>query len=330
MRLWGPRSAPASVVLAGLLVAAGIGAAPAAGDTARSEPVSARLTVDNDHFNFWQSPGWRPDFGYTHGTEIALRLPHAPRSLARLVPARLLGRDEAGGDVALELRLTQHIYSPWRYPPDRSYAGWLGAAIGLSRRTGLEHRELLLILGVTGPPSLAGAVQRSMHTRFADGEPPDWSGQLPFEPGFGLEAGIVRSLATSGTGGGGPGIALGLAARGRLATHAVDLRVGLPWVAGWPAPGLGPEAAGARRGPSLHVRLEPHVDLIARDEFLDGTLFRSRPGPGARPVVAESEAALGVGWGPALLEWTVFRRSREFDLQPKPHTYSSLALHWNP
>jgi hypothetical protein len=82
------------LVRAGLFAAAALlAAAPRAG------AADFRLTLDNDHFNFWQKPGERPDFGYTHGTEFALRLPRGDRGLPRWIPQRWLAR--AGGEPSI-------------------------------------------------------------------------------------------------------------------------------------------------------------------------------------------------------------------------------------
>jgi hypothetical protein len=295
-----------------------------------AEAVGAHLALDNDQFNFWQKPGARPDFGYTHGTGFALHFSDAPRALVHLVPGWLLGRTGAGESApALELTFFQGIYAPWSSPPDEPYAGWLEAAIGVSRQHGESVREVLLHAGVTGPPSLAGKVQRYFHRRFDRGEPlPDWSHQLPFEPGLGLEASGAWVSATSGPAAGWR-LAAGPLARIRAGGYAVDLRlgmnlsIGLATVPPWPATQEG-------TGPSLYVRAEPKVDLVARDEFLDGTLFRASSGPGSNPVVFESEFAFGAGFRHARLEWSVVRRGKEFAGQPSLHTYSSCAFTWLP
>jgi len=299
-------------------------AAPA--EEPRRPGPAVRLTLDNDHFNFWQTPGERPDFGYTHGSELSV---HVPRPSGRLPGwmSRLWLGDSAGGDAAIEVRLRQDIYSPWKLPPDRPYAGWLELSVGASRGSERGRRELLFTAGVTGQPSMAASVQRTMHRAFNQGTPPDWTDQIPFEPGFGLEAAALSRGIFLGRPDG-PSLALGSLARGRVATYALDLRLGPALVAGWAPPGLWPRAVPRRRGPTLHVRLEPRVDFIGRDEYLDGPLFRDHPGPGAKPVVAESRAAVGVGWSSLGFEYAVLRRSREFEGQPKPHTYSSLSATW--
>lgn len=324
----GRRPARLACAAIGLAVLARVLGVPVA--AARADGVGARFALDNDQFNFWQPPNERPDFGYTHGTELALHFPDAPRRLVRLVPAWLIGRGRAGESApALEVSFRQSIYSPWADPPDEPYAGWLEAAIGVSRGSGDERRTLMLHAGVTGPPSLAAKVQRYFHHRFDHGAAPDWSHQLPFEPGLGLEA---RGDWTAAASGPSPGwrLAAGPLGRARIGTYAVDLRLGMnlslgvatpsPWPATRPAP-----------GPSLYVRASPRIDFIGRDEFLDGTLFRASTGlPGAKPVVAESEIVFGAGWNHVRLEYTVTRRGKEFDGQPNLHTYSTCALSWLP
>ena len=320
------RLARVAARLAAVGLGLGLGASPA-----RADGVGASLALDNDQFNFWQKPNDRPDFGYTHGTELALHFPEAPRALARLAPAWLIGRRRAGeSSPALEVSFRQSIFAPWTDPPDEPYAGWLEAAIGVSRATEDERRAVLLHLGVTGPPSLAARVQRYFHRRFDRGEPlPDWSHQLPFEPGAGVEVRGDWTTAASGPAAGWR-LAAGPAGRARVGTCAVDLRLGLnaslglaavaPWAATRPS-----------TGPSLSVRASPKLDLVARDEFLDGTLFRESTGlPGSRTIVAESEFVFGAGWSHARLEYAVIRRGKEFDGQPSLHTYSTCTFRWLP
>ncbi len=189
---------------------------------------------------------------------------------------------------------------------------------------------MLLHVGVTGPPSGAGALQRYFHHRFDHGEPlPDWSKQLPFEPGFGIETAAAWLTAASRASAGWRA-SFGPLTRVRLGTYAVDLRLGANLALGLNPASAWPPSGSAPRGPALYLRATPKVDLIARDEFLDGALFRSSPGPGAAPVVGESEVVFGAGWTHARLEWAVIRRSKEFADQPVPHTYSTCAFTWLP
>lgn len=306
-------------------MAIAIGFALAMVGHAATEASGIRLTVDNDYFNFWQSPHERPDFGYTHGSELIWEGPPAPRGLTRLAPAWLAGTDSDHGPARVQVRLRQAIYAPWRSPPDRPYGGWLGVGVGIYRETTTARREALVHVGVTGPPSQAARLQRYIHRRFGFGMPPDWSGEIPFEPGVAIEAGAAWQSFVRGS-----GRALQLHAgpqwRARLGTYAVDLRLGLEATAGIhpPAPW-----GGTRRtdgAGSLYVLGAARVDIIARDELLDGTLFRRSDGVSATPLVPEIETGIGVRFQRARFEWRVTRRAKEYRIQPVPHTYSSLIF----
>lgn len=291
-----------------------------------TDAASWQLTVDNDYFNFWQKPDRRPDFGYTHGTELVHITPQAPRVIVRRVP-RWLSGGEGFARTGLEFSARQSIYAPWRLPADRPYAGWLEVAAGLRREDTRSLRRGVLHVGVTGPPSQADRVQKWIHRRFGLGDAPDWSHELPFEPGIGIELESMSRALSSGTAG-----RLQLNAgpkwRARLGTYAIDLRIGMETVAGWNVPQW-PSAAKHTQGASAYVTAAIHVDAIARDEFLDGPFFRDGRDINKDLVVPEAHTGIGAAYGPATLEWRVTRRAKEFVDQPSPHTYSSLVFNWN-
>ena len=297
----------------------------AAGEEPAKAAFEARLQLDNDDFDFWIPPDERPDFGYTHGTRLDVDLPGAPRWLRKLPPRWLMGDGPRGEAPSFALRLRQEIYAPWELPPDRPYAGWLEIAVGLARRSPESRRELLLHVGVTGPPSLAGKTQDYFHHQFERGPEPDWSQQLPAEPGIGLEWNAATQVLALG---GNPGWLwrLGPSAGARLGTFAIDARAGLETSGGWNPPAAWGGAVRPGNAFSLYVLAAPHVDFIARDEFLDGTLFRGSESVDSRPVVPESEVGVGVGWFGIRAEARVMRRGKEFERQPGPHTYGSLRL----
>src|SRR5262249_58606771 len=92
----------------------------------------------------------------------------------------------------------------------------------------------------------------------------------------------------------------------------------------WGAPAAKPT------GFSAYVIANAWVDLIARDEMMDGTLFKPSIGVSASPVVPEAETGIGMRLSRLQLEWHVHRRAKEFEAQPEPHTFSSIILTWNP
>ena len=283
-----------------------------------------RLAVDNDYFNFWQGPRDRPDFGYTHGSELIWEGSGVPAALSRL-PAWLGGTERRDGPARLQIRVRQAIHAPWRLPPDRPYGGWLGVGVGIRRETATARRDAILHVGVTGPPSLAASMQRYIHRRFGFGVPPDWSGQIPYEPGIAIEASGASRRFTRGSN---DGLMLhgGPMWRARLGTYAVDVRGGLEATAGihpplpWGGTTRTPGAA------SLYLVAAARIDIIARDELLDGTLFRRSAGVSATPLVPEVQTGIGVRVNRARFEWQITRRAKEYRIQPVPHTYSSLVF----
>jgi hypothetical protein len=296
-------------------------------DSGRAAPVAARLTLDNDQFDFWMPPDQRPDFAYTHGTEIVLRFASAPRVLARLAPRALMG-SPAGGPLALEIETRQSIYSPLGLPPERPFAGWLELAIGLVSESRAGRRELRLHAGVTGPPSGADRVQAYFHRHYDHIPALDWSNQLPFEPGLDLEL-ATHSLGYARGRPAGWHIAAGPALRARAGIPATDLRLGFEATAGFAPPSPWGGRGGARATPRLYLRASPRLDLVLRDEFLAGTLLRASPRVDARALIPESEIGLGVGWSGFRLEWRIERRAREARVQSIPHTYGTLELAWD-
>jgi hypothetical protein len=287
-------------------------------------PIRARFTLDNDQFDFWIPPDQRPDFGYTHGTDLAIEFEHAPKFLARIAPRVLTGA-KAGEPLALELSARQSIYVPFSLPGERPFAGWLGFSLGLIHEGATRRRELRLQAGWTGPPSGADQTQSYFHRHFDHIEGLDWSGQLPFEPGLELEFahhGLSWSLGSER----GFRVAAGPMLRARAGIPAIDLRLGLEGVAG-----LSPPAPwGSRRGsgPIVYVRAAPRLDIVLRDEFLAGTMFRESAHAPSEPLVPESELGIGLGWSGVRLEWSVIRRAKDSPAQPEPHTYGRLQLAW--
>lgn len=284
-----------------------------------------RLAVDNDYFNFWQRPRDRPDFGYTHGSELVWEGSGVPGALSRLAPAWLGGTERGDGPARLQIRVRQAIYTPWRLPADRPYGGWLGVGLGIRRQTATARRDVILHVGVTGPPSLAASMQRYIHRRFGFGEPPDWSGQIPYEPGIAIEASGASRRFTRGSK---DGLMLhgGPMWRARLGTYAVDVRGGLEATAGLHPPLLWGGTTQTPGSTSWYLLAAARLDIIARDELLDGTLFRHSAGVSATPLVPEVQTGIGVRVKRARFEWQVTRRAKEYRIQPMPQTYSSLVF----
>jgi lipid A 3-O-deacylase len=310
-------------VLAALLALPG--AAPAQGAVR-----SVRLEADNDAFNFWL-PLPRPDHDYTHGMRLTVDADAAPLWGARLAPGlRPCGRDAAVRCLASRLEVGQEIYTPRRDAPDpipgeRPYAGWLYAAGTARVLDPRSERTLGVEVGVTGPPSLAEAVQTGFHEVTGMWEPAGWEEQLGFEPAVAVRAGGARLVAEERAGGvrvltlaPRVGVAVGNLLTG--ASAAVEARVGYgvphPWGRGaGREPRVAVYATGAARG-----------EWVLRNLFLDGSTFRESARVDKLPLVGEWEAALGVRAGDVVAAFRVVTRGREYHTGPAEHRFSGFVL----
>jgi hypothetical protein len=238
----------------------------------------------------------------------------------------LLGETDASRPRELSLRVRQLIYAPWfTGGSDEPFAGWLEVALVASRASETDARALAFHLGVTGPPSAADRVQHWVHRQFGFGPAPSWQGELPAEPGFGFEwSGTSTSIAW------GRADRLRLLAgpewRARLATDAIDGRLGMDAAAGWSPPGRSRAAAGPV---SLYLVGALRIDVVARSQFFDGTLFHRSERARTERLVPEAESGVGLRVVHVRAEWRVHRREAEYTGQPEPHTYSTLSLEWD-
>ncbi len=222
----------------------------------------------------------------------------------------------AGADASrpvLRLSAGQRIYTPRRdgpetVPGERPYAGWLFSAAELSTsRAGTEHRVGVEI-GMTGPAALGEPVQNGIHRLTGSTRQEGWDHQLGPEL-----AGVVRYGAAWPRQAGGvrvrPRVEAGAGTRWTGAAGGVEASVGGP--RGWRAEG------GVRQ------------EWVARNLFLDGNTFRRSVRAEKRAWVSEAAAAVGYRFPRWEVEYRFVIRGREYDAQPRPHAYGSLALTWH-
>lgn len=127
-----------------------------------------------------------PDKNYTNGVGLAWMAPKGfepdwMRALADLVPPHGVVKD-----ARIEVELGQVIYTPEDLgrvhpdPTDRPYAGILYAAAGMvSQANERTLDQTQLVLGVVGPASQAGDVQRYVHRNLGAPYPYGWDAQIP-------------------------------------------------------------------------------------------------------------------------------------------------------
>ena len=284
------------------------------------------LRLDNDAFNFWRTPGSRPDEEYTSGVHLTYDGPSAPwwaRGLTRSLADCTPGADRCR---ARRLEFGQHIYTPRRTqdsaaapPGSRPNAGWLyieEAARVLRQRTA---NEFSVALGVTGEPALAQFTQRVAHA-FAPtfNRPTDWSEQIAFEPGI-----IARYTHTRRYRSGGLDIlprahvelgnistALEAGLRARTGVHLRH-----PWL---PADRDAPVELAITAGATGRI--------VVRDLFLDGNTFRSGPRVGHEPFVYSGDWLLSARHRWLTISYGAVVESRAYPNGPKSHVWSSMIV----
>lgn len=277
-------------------------------------PFVTTLHVENDVLA-------QSDRYYTNG----LRLEHfgeydTCRELAGALgfPDGVEHRYPCGGSLAQNIYTPSRITPfegevPWPNPEDRPYGGWLHGGLlfqHLAAADSPTHSSRLTLeatVGVTGPASGAAQVQRGWHSalrrilgRDSPRDPIGWEEQLPTEPAFHFSALYERPLlwspyvdATASAG----------AMLGTVFTHARfggTVRVGLlarPF-------GLSPimpsilrakgEPVADERLWELYLYARGQGRLVARNLFLDGTLFRKSQSVRKMPFVGDSEFGAAV------------------------------------
>jgi hypothetical protein len=273
-----------------------------------------------------------------------------------------------GGSLAQNMytpsRITpQDSEVPFPDPNDRPYGGWLHAGLLFQHLYAAENPArssrltLQATVGVTGPPAFAGETQRAWHSalnkvfgRTVAPLPVGWEKQLPAEPAFHLSALREKTVLWS------PHVDASWSAGAMLGTVFVNASLGATVRAGLLARpfGLGPIMPSIRRvkqaqreaegqpvepsaQPTQHERTweayffaRGQARLVARNLFLDGTLFRPSISVRKTPLVGDSEFGAAVRTGGFQLDLSMVFRSQEMAEPPNPrlsgHRFTQIQL----
>jgi hypothetical protein len=223
----------------------------------------------------------------------------------------------------------QNLYTPRKItiadpqPNDRPWASWsyIGGVAQRVNKAGNMLDTVEIDLGFVGPISLGDQIQTGWHRLIGASKPRGWGNQIPSEPAF-LVSYVHKhkfkseyvELIPHG------GITLGnvftLARAGALARFGLNMT------------GFGPdtiEPGGAMlqntrdaADPGNRQRFELYafagVDgrLVARNIFLDGTLFRDSPSVTKRDFVHDVSVGASVRYRAVRVSLTRIKRSEEF------------------
>lgn len=297
--------------------------------TADAQPI-AQVELDNDAFNFWQAPPSRADREYTQGMRVALAVPARRNPLAPLL---------GGGSVCSRsdclvslLAVSQAIYTPnlvarSRAAGERPFAGWLALELGARRERPAAIDETTIAVGITGPASLAGSLQRTLHSQFNFRTPQGWEGQLPNELAVTLRYAGARELLRGRQTHRQTQLALAPVWAVQLGTRATDAMLGLQSTIGLRPPlPWRPTHTDRNDRWGLYLSAGASGTAVFHNLVLDGTVFRASAAVPKRLLVPEMQFGFGVRGSRGSAEWRVHRLGREYDSQPQPHTYSSFVF----
>lgn len=291
-----------------------------------------RVDIDNDAFNFWETPALRPDREYSQGIRITAAWPTSAGFARRLLGGT--GRCENGRRrdcLSLTANIAQEIFTPTldvrrRLLGERPYAGWLAAGMAIQRERLTGITTLGVDIGLTGKPSMAESAQKAVHRLFNFRTPQGWETQIPTHAGLVLRAAGSQLLARSSAPGG-FSMAVAPAWEVRAGNVHVDASASLLATAGLhaPAPWDAPGSTAARRW-GAYVRGGATQQAVGYNLFLQGGTVQNGVAIARNVFVSETVAGVGIVMPGGTIEWRVHSRSREYRQQPKPHTYSTIAF----
>ena len=283
-----------------------------------------QLFVENDMLA-------RSDRYYTNGIKFG---GGAPFDILQLPATELLRQlaPESSSTIHLGLFLGQNLYTPRSIkvkepqPFDRPWAAWLylGGVAQRARDNRLDTVEI--DLGLVGPSALGKEVQSGWHKLIGVARPQDWHNQIPNEPAFMVSwlAKIKHMLGSE------QGVDLELIPHGgaTLGTVMTLARAGGILRLGQHLTGFGPDTIepggallqnmrrdiepGRAHGVEWYVFAGLDHRLIARNIFLDGTVFRDSPSVRSRAHVYDVTAGVSLRIDAVRMSITRVRRSEEF------------------
>jgi len=337
-------------VLAGLSIA-GASAETPQPPAARPSLGYVSLQAENDMF------GNGKDDDYTHGTQISyMSEPCQFQWVARTVKAiGLASRHDGSCERSrVGFSIGQAIFTPHDIsvetpdPKDRPYAGWLYVSAGFVTETthdpGQEVssgfldrslRKLELSLGVVGPASGAGVVQREFHKLIGAQEPRGWTHQLENEPAlllsyeyqrrFGRSFGnIIEADVTPSA-----GLSVGnVYTQGSL---GLTFRIGRDMLQDYGPPRIRPSLPGAAffekplSGIGWYVFAGLEGRAVGHNIFLDGNTFASGPHVSKHIFVGDAQVGIAITMGGMRLSYTNVFRTKEFKGQPEADDFGAIT-----
>lgn len=269
------------------------------------------------------------DHYYTNGIKFGFGVPFETLQQMFKIPARFTLDlfTDPGADYHFGLFAGQNIYTPRNItigspqPYDRPWAAWLYLGGVAQRVKGNRMDTAELDIGMVGPWALGEQVQSKWHSLVGTAQPQGWGNQTPGEPEFlvsylqkrkygtrhiefvphaGVTLGTVMTLARVG----------GIVRIGRNMTGfgADSIEPG-----GAMLQNTRREYEGAGRAPfEWYGFVGADLRYVARNIFLDGTVFRGGPSVDRRELVHDFTVGVSARINTYRLSFTHILRSEEF------------------
>jgi lipid A 3-O-deacylase len=302
--------------------------------------------TDRNYTNGFKALWVSPELGEGEGR---LRAPGWIDFLARRLP---LIRT-SGARRFFSLSLAQAIYTPEDIsrsvpdPADRPYAGYLYAGLAVHSMDAGSLDTAEIDLGVVGPLSLAGSIQRLWHHTFGWDRPRGWAYQIKNEPVLALTYDHMQKILRPRTEEGFGRDAI-VHAGTTLSNVFTGAMAGLEFRIGWNLPGdfgsvhiqPGSDSAAlfderglrlsGKRPVGFHFFLALEGKAVVRDIFLDGNTFHDGPRVEKIPLVGQAVAGVALRYKRLKISFGYVFLSREFATQRGNQTYGSLNLAFTP
>ena len=294
------------------------------------------VKVENDMF----SAGG--DRHYTNGVEATWAFEpadgHWTRRFAKAVPGW------SANSLGVAYRFGQQMYTPEDIQQealiedDRPYAGLLFAGVSLlnhSPREGWRLAESMHFdVGIVGPASGAGALQRDFHEWIATDDPSGWDNQLENEPiaNIAYKRAWVRQQRFAGLEAEyGPSAGFALGNLYTYASSGLGLRLGEGLSRSFGIPAVAPAYGGQSsfqrdQGFSWYVFTAFAGRYMAHNLLLDGNTFEDSHSVTRREWVGDAQAGAALTWDRWQLAYTYLWRTDEFEEQDGYDQFGSIVI----
>jgi lipid A 3-O-deacylase len=304
----------------------GMAAALLTGGTSHAAPApqpGSTWTIQGENDAITTTPGGSDRFytnglrlGWTSGTD---GVPDAVAHASRVV--------WGDGITRISFNITQQIYTPADIrrttpdPRDRPLAGYLAGTFSVLHDTEHSRSVVAVTVGMTGPAALGRTVQNGWHELIRIPINKGWGSQLPNEPQLqllaertwrvglaragGLETDLLPSL-TAGVGTVRDYIQTGFILR---LGQGLERDFGVARI----RPGVtGGDAFAAAPGVAWYVFAGANGQAVARDLFLDGTLWQRSAHVRRNWFLGAMEAGVAVIWHGVRLSYTQTWQTQSF------------------